>query len=154
MAIEGRYQPSDHPDIPPAPYIRVQVAIPSPHRPTEDIEFLVDTGADVTTIMPDALLQLGLDVGKVQGQMKVAEGSGGISRYKEIKAELRFRDATSPTYFQDFTTTIHLSANPRNKGLPSLLGRDILNRCRCVFDAAQERLVLERNQGDEGRTWR
>ena len=150
MAIEGYYLDDEDLDTPPAPYIRVQVAIVIPHRAPKDIDFLVDTGADATTLMPDDLSQLGINVDVIAGPMKMADGSGGESGYKEVEAHLRFRDDLSLTYFQDFETTIHLSANPENHRLPSLLGRDILNRCQCTFDAARGKVVLERNKDDEG----
>ena len=146
MAIEGYYQ-DDH-GAPVAPYIKVQVAIPDLHL-LGDVEFLVDTGADATTLMPDDLAKLGVDIQAVSGPMKTADGSGGASEYKETKAELRFNDDAALGRFQDFGAVIHLSANPENAQLPSLLGRDILNRCQCTFDAAQETATLKRNKGDE-----
>lgn len=33
-------------------------------------------------------------------------------------------------------------------GLPSLLGRDILNRCRCNLDASQGKVTLEPHHAD------
>ncbi len=48
--------------------------------------------------------------------------------------------------WRDFRIQVYV-ASPENEhdatGLPSLLGRDILNRCRCTLDAAESSVALE-----------
>lgn len=48
--------------------------------------------------------------------------------------------------WRSFRIQVYIAA-PENEhdttGLPSLLGRDILNRCRCTLDAAESLVALE-----------
>ena len=52
--------------------------------------------------------------------------------------------------WRDFRIQVYI-ASPENDDaagrLPSLLGRDILNRCRCTLDAADNHVALEPRSG-------
>lgn len=86
-------------ELPPAPRILAYMRSYE-HRLSGNIEFLIDTGADYTTIMPDDRANIVVpDYALVHGYPEVMVGvGGGVGR--------------------------------AYKGTPSLLGRDFLNRCR------------------------
>ena len=142
MAIDGYYKN----DNPPAPYVYGEVYCPD-LRLHGDIEFLVDTGADATSLMPDDMAFMGVDISRVRGRYQRVDGVGGEARYKTTKAVLRFQDHDAFGHFQEFEIDIHLMAGREGQGLPSLLGRDILNECESTFDAIRERVALKRLTG-------
>ena len=109
-----------------------------------DIEFLVDTGADVTSLMPDDMTKMGVDIQRVKGRYQKVDGVGGEAQYKKTRAILRFQDDESLGHFQEFAIDINPTRSKGGQQLPSLLGRDILNECLCSFDAVRERVTLKR----------
>ena len=139
VAIEGYYQNDD----PPAPYVQGQIYLPELDLHGE-VHFLVDTGADVTSLMPGDMDAIGLDFSKARVRHQEMDGVGGQARYKRTKAVLRFEDHDAFGHFQDFEIDIHLMAGKEGQVLPSLLGRDILNECESVFNAVTERVALKR----------
>ena len=143
MAIEGYYKDDD----PPAPYVYGEIYLPDLHL-RGDIEFLVDSGADATSLMPPDLDQIGVDLARVRGTYRTVGGVGGDARYKRTRAVLRFRDHDAFGHFQEFEIDIHLMAGSEGQQLPSLLGRDILNECECTLDGVRERVAIRRLTGE------
>ena len=139
MAIDGYYKD----DGPPAPYVKAQVYLPG-LRAGAEIEFLVDTGADATSLMPDDMALMRVDLRRIRGQSQSVEGVGGEARYKTAKAVLRFQDRDAFGHFQEFEVDIHLMAGRGGQQLPSLLGRDILNECECTLNGVRESVALKR----------
>lgn len=142
MAIDGYYKD----DNPPAPYVYAEVYLPDLHL-YGDVEFLVDTGADATSLMPDDMAMIRVDISRARGRYHKVDGVGGEAQYKTTKAVLRFQDDDVFGHFQEFEIDIHLTEGKAGQQLPSLLGRDILNECECTFDAVRERVVLKRLTG-------
>jgi len=143
VAIEGYYKSDD----PPAPYVYGEIYLPDLHL-RGDIEFLVDSGADATSLMPPDLDQIGVDLMRVRGTHRRVGGVGGEARYKRTRAVLRFRDHDAFGHFQEFEIDIHLMAGSEGQQLPSLLGRDILNECECTLDGVRERVAIRRLTGE------
>ena len=112
-------------------------------RLSSQVEFLVDTGADSTSLLPYDVGRMGIDLRAVEGGYRNADGVGGKTRYKTTKAVLRFQDTAALSGSCEFEIDVDLIAEEADDQLPSLLGRDILNRCRCTFDAASGSVVLE-----------
>ena len=139
MAIVGYYKD----DAPPAPYVYGEVYLPD-LRLHGDIEFLVDTGADATSLMPDDMALIGVDISRIGRRYQKVDGVGGEARYKRTKAVLRFQDHDAFGHFQEFEIDIHLMAGREAQQLPSLLGRDILNECECTLDGVREGVALRR----------
>ena len=79
--MQGRYRDDD----PPAPYVRAQVYLPG-LRAAAEVDFLVDTGADATSLMPDDMATMGIDVRNFKGRYRKVEGIGCEARYKTTKA--------------------------------------------------------------------
>lgn len=139
MAIDGYYKDDD----PPAPYVKAQVYLPG-LRTGAEVEFLLDTGAHATSLMPDDMTMMRVDLRRVRGQPQEVSGVGGQAWYKRAKAVLRFQDHDAFGHFQEFEIDIHLMAGREGQQLPSLLGRDILNECECTLDGVRERVALRR----------
>ena len=150
MAIVGYYKDDD----PPAPYVYGEVYLPDvrPYGGIDaglhgDVEFLVDSGADATSLLPYDMTLIGVDISKVRGRYQKVDGVGGEARYKTTKAVLRFQDEDAFGHFQEFEIDIHLTRGDAGQQLPSLLGRDILNECECTLDGVRERVALKRLTG-------
>ncbi len=139
MAIDGYYKE----DNPPAPYVYGEVYLPDLHL-HGDIEFLVDTGAHATSLMPHDMTAMGIDVRRIPGRYQKVEGVGGEARYKATRAVLRFQDHDAFGHFQEFEIDVHLTRGDAWQQLPSLLGRDILNECECTVDGVRERVAIKR----------
>lgn len=139
MAIDGYYKN----DSPPAPYVYGEIYLPQ-LRLRGDIEFLLDTGADATSLMPNDMALMGVDISRIRERYQSVRGVGGQARYKTTKAVLRFQDHDAFGHFQEFEIDIHLMAGREGQQLPSLLGRDVLNECECTLDGVRERVAIRR----------
>lgn len=114
-----------------------------------DVSFLVDTGADTSRLsVPDAY-QIGLDFSNIQRRSE-AHGVGGVVQSYVESAIIVFSEPNVAIwgYEQD------LEILPPQSGsgvddlhdslkLPSLLGREILDRWRMVYAPLEEHLTFE-----------
>ena len=89
-----------------------------------DLSFMVDTGADETYLMPGDALVLGLDHSLLTATSR-AVGVGGETVDFSEPAVLVFEDRRN-LYVYGFDLTI-ADLNPHLLGVPSLLGRNILD---------------------------
>ena len=114
-----------------------------------DVEFLLDTGADATTLLPDTSNRLGIDVRSVRSPVVHVHGVGGGVSCKSVEADISFPDESHSSGHREFSFHLvlvegEMSGADEGKGLlPGLLGRDILNLCECTFNAATGRITLE-----------
>ena len=93
-----------------------------------EIPFLVDTGDDRTTLFPFDSYRMGIDFSKLPGDTREgATGVGGRARSKTLPALVAFDDPGRNVYVYDIDLTI-MEPNEEIEGIPSLLGRDVLNR--------------------------
>ena len=111
------------------------------------VPFLLDTGADVTTIHPrDAgpagvpfdLLGVGVTVG----------GIGGQSTYYREPAMLVFSDNTERRNYRYHITVDIAKPEDVSGEIPSLLGRDIIDRWRMVYDRTDDLLEFTVRSSD------
>jgi hypothetical protein len=111
------------------PYMAAHVNIQS-QRIFGEVSFLVDTGADSTVLMPVDAGRLGVEYGRLSETTK-STGMGGESEDFVEQAQLVFRDDSDVLYVYDVALVI---ARPRPKIdiLPSLLGRDVIDRWRLI----------------------
>jgi hypothetical protein len=100
-----------------------------------DLSFLVDTGADGVFIMPGDALRMGIDYGSLELAPGVSVGVGGETRDFLEPAVLAFTDGDQ-VYVYDMAVTIgHVDANLL--AVPSLLGREVLDRWHLVYRPAR-----------------
>ena len=114
------------------PFIRGRLIIPR-LQVDSPVDFMVDTGADVTCLHPGDLRPLGIETRFVpDGSAIEASGIGGSGRYFEEIAVLQFEDETETRYY---AINLYIAEpNQHMEGLPSVLGRDVINRWRIIYD--------------------
>src|SRR5277367_5195431 len=117
-----------------APYLEAHIFFPSLGL-RGLISFLVDTGADSTVLMPPDSGKLGVDFSSLITQT-TCDGIGGSARCFSEKAMLSFADNR---YVYSYIIAVDLLVPDRhNRRMPSLLGRDLMNRWRSVFDPSKQ----------------
>ncbi len=149
MRIQGRLE--HNVGAPSSPYITAVVELPN--GKSAPINFLVDTGADFTTIHTADSIKLGIGVlpTGVPGN-KISVGIGGFAEYKRQDAKLTFKSskqvyeweekiAIGPCGEDRFSAA--LAGVLRGNSTPSILGRDFLSRGRLVIDDAADEVFLE-----------
>lgn len=141
MALVGFYRSVA--DEPPAPYLKAQVTLPNLGVAGE-VDFLIDTGADVTFLHPEDVDNLGIDQGQLTpGALERAAGIGGGSDYYRETATLIFQDSAGGELSCELDVFINPQPAPALLDAPSLLGRDFLNRCDVRLNRSQTLARLE-----------
>ena len=107
------------------PYLQGHLFIPR-FGMEATISFLVDTGADHTTLMPNDGTRLRVPFDQL-GKPSGGTGAGGAFEYHEEPATLIFVEDTQDLRHYDIVLSI---VTPKSglEIVPSLLGRDILNK--------------------------
>lgn len=128
-----------------AGYINAHIISPSLGI-DETIEFLVDTGATRTTLLDKDAIFLGLDYSNLKKYNQNVSGIGGSVETFIID------DATlilgSKQIHLSIFVVRHALGNLNKEDkikilrIPSLLGRDVINRFRLVFDKQENNLFL------------
>ena len=103
------------------------------------ITFLVDTGAYKTTILPRDGQRLRLPYDRLRGNISI-HGVGGSSRHFWERVILNFNDDGATITRLIEVGIMPYSDVPQTFGLPSLLGRDVLNNWRILYDQPANRL--------------
>jgi hypothetical protein len=112
--LEGRFVGASG-----APYIQAHVSFPR-LRLRGLVWLLIDTGADVTVLMPRESKRLRIDFHGLTSST-VSQGIGGVARAYEEPAAISFYDRA---YIYSYITKIELAAPvAHNSRIPSLLGR-------------------------------
>lgn len=112
------------------------------------VEFLLDTGSDVTVLMPSDAKRLGVDFSKLT-QTRTSYGVGGKAEDFIIPAVLIVNDEDE-THAYRFALRIAKSI-PEIEDAPSLLGRDIAKNWNISIKFPDERLEIEVVMSDESR---
>jgi hypothetical protein len=110
------------------------------------VPFLADTGCDRTTLMPFDSVPLKIPFDQLTNQ-RTAYGFGGGGKVFFIPAILVVSDKTT-LYGYRFAIDI---AEPTDalEGMPSLLGRDIMQNWKMNFDFPEHKLTFEIQTCDE-----
>ena len=117
----------------------------------EPISFLVDTGADLTSLMPADGHRIGLNYASLRlNQRRTIYGDSGSIRvwWENAFVLLTEADATERTYrirLQIFPDV------PRLQDLDSLLGQEIISRWRMVHDPSKGHLGFTVRSADATR---
>lgn len=115
----------------------------------ETIEFVIDTGANKTVLLDKDAITLGIDYKKLKKHDRDFVGIGGSIRTYIIEDALLLFKAEKEVKIR---TPIFVVKHPIEEmdeaekmkvlRIPSLLGRDIINRFRLIFDKQKEEIAL------------
>ena len=112
---------------------------------TQEILFLVDTGSYRTCLHPFETARLGINYQELDRRTLIqSSGIGGSAGYYLEPAWLMFNESTGGYVFcQLEMAIIEQTDDPAIGDLPSLLGRDFLNRCRVFLDSEMNIVQME-----------
>jgi hypothetical protein len=132
--LRGRFEGTND-----RPYLDGRLVIPRSNLKA-DISFLIDTGADTSALMPADARRLGIDYATLTGE-RVSVGIGGVSRSYTEPVLVAFSDPGKSLYVYQIDIVIP-APSPALFRLPSLLGRDILNRWSMSYNPSRNRLGI------------
>ncbi len=112
------------------------------------VSFLIDTGADVTTVPPEVIQRLQIDYTQFRNVF-IASGIGGSENLFAEPAELFFHDADRGELYRYSTEVCILPLTAQYLTYPSLLGRDVINRWSMLCDPVNGALEIEIRTSDE-----
>jgi hypothetical protein len=122
------------------PYIEGRLIFPA-LKISGDISFLIDTGADRSLLHPDDGIRLGIDYANLTGNAE-SVGIGGICQNFVEPAWFVFSEPKRFLYIHFVDLAISPPA-PERMQLPSLLGRDILDKWRMIYNPIKKRLTFQ-----------
>lgn len=141
MILQGRFG-----DTSGRPYLEGRLHIPR-LRLVTDISFLVDTGADSTTLLPDDAKKMGLDFSALTINSHPSKGVGGFSEGYVEQALLVFNDPGRSICWYNLDLDI-LKPDEHLREMPSLLGRDVLNRMKMCYSPPTNSLSFQATGAD------
>lgn len=121
------------------PYVGGVLVIPR-FNLYSDIRFLVDTGADTTTLSPRAARIMGLQYSQLRHRKQSLGVGGEVTTYSEQATVIFFDGPHDREY--EITLDI-LPDDDLHRPLPSLLGRDILNLWTMHYSPVTDELGFE-----------
>lgn len=128
------------------PYVSGRLLLPRIQAST-NLSFLVDTGADRSTLMPTDAIKMGIDHNTLIDPTMVGGMGGDAACFQEI-AVLVFdepnRNLTQYYYITMMIPEVHQDL----MRMPSLLGRDILDRWRMNYDPSRNGLKFTVRSAD------
>ena len=112
----------------------------------ETVEFLVDTGASRTTICDKDAIRLGIDFARLEKLSEGMLGIGGmVNTYVLNDVKLIFRREDEKDHIENFKKIYvlkHTLLDERIMRIPSILGRDMLNKYALVYDKRHEKVYI------------
>ena len=118
------------------PFVEGRLALPS-LRVDRSILFLLDTGADITCLHTRDSRRAQIPFNALRSRT-YTRGIGGASRYFRETAIISFSDGPHTRYY---VVELHIAEpNEANENLPSLLGRNIINKWYMQYDPANDKL--------------
>ena len=108
------------------------------------VDFLVDTGADLTCLHYPDVAVAGVDHGLLEEVSRPASmrGVGGSAEYRVVTSDVILDDLDTGPVFYRMPLLIAAEAQSGRLERPSLLGRDLLDRHMMLYDPRQDRLEL------------
>ena len=110
------------------------------------VEFLVDTGASRTTISDKDAIRLGIDYFKLEKLPGGTLGIGGnVDTYVAKGSEVSFKTRDKKYHVEKLDKLYvlrHERVDDNIKRIPSVLGRDVLNKYLFVYDRRKEKAAI------------
>ena len=128
------------------PFLKATLYLPRLRLQLE-IDFLVDTGTDTTTLSPSDGHEMGLNYDDLTQISIPSIGVGGISERYVEQAVVMFDDVDRMVCMYSIDLDI-LEPQPQIQRLPSLLGRDILNRMHIRYSFPTNTLTFHVETAD------
>ena len=124
------------------PYIEGKLYLPRLSAQT-NVSFLIDTGADLTTLMPADSNRMGLDYARLQLSETTIGGIGGVEEdnYTE-PAMVVFQGTNDALYCYALDLRI-MPDKDYLVDMPSLLGRDILQHWIMTYAPPTDELTMQ-----------
>lgn len=132
--IKGRFEAGTG-----RPYVEAAILIPR-LLVSGNVSFLIDTGADVTTLHPVDVARLGMAYSDLDPPTSSSIGVGGRARASVEPALLSFLDGRRLATFRAILSIP--ASTQHNQKVTSLLGRDVLNRLRITYDGPAEKALM------------
>ncbi|MBI2184788.1 MAG: hypothetical protein HYU39_07515 [Thaumarchaeota archaeon] len=118
-------------------YLTAVVAVPKLNI-RQSIELLIDTGATKTAILDKDVLSMGISYARLGESKQPLLGLGGVvGTFVARDAELYFRTDEGAEHRESLTELLvvrHDKIDENILRIPSVLGRDILNKLRLIYD--------------------
>ena len=108
--------------------------------------FLLDTGSDVTTVGASDVTYLHIPRERLSVPTGIS-GVGGSGYFSTEKAYVAFEDEPDNTQFNVYEIDLYITRSETGS-LPSLLGRNIINRWRIDYDPLDGKLECEVRSDD------
>ena len=150
MAVIRGYFPTGFHSLP-APYVQAFLHLPRGES-SGLIDFMIDTGADNTTLSLTDVERINLNYRRVRrSSLLPVQGIAGEQLFYSEEAILVFRDEDARTYV--FPINIHIpkrgkpSQANQQRRLPSVLGRDVVNQCGVLIDFHEGRVEVTPPEG-------
>lgn len=139
MEIRGFFREEDNAAYIIATLLSIELDIHSPVR------FLMDTGASRTIISDMDAIKLGIDYFLLPRFKAGTAGIGGVvDTYFIQNANLIFKtqEGAHTEKMDEIFVLKHKRRDERIKRIPSLLGRDILNKYQLLLDRKSNRVII------------
>lgn len=126
------------------PYVVCRLIIPR-LQVSRPISFLLDTGADTTSLHPRDARGTGIPFAQLSNK-RDSRGIGGSSSYFSEPAILSFSDDAVARIYQ--VGLLIAEPSDTNEALPSLLGRNVINHWYMQYDFSEDRLEFTVRHAD------
>ena len=110
------------------------------------VQFLVDTGADDSLLSPGDASAAGVDFSALRSRSTALGLGGAVECYVE-PATIAFVGDDDIRYSYNMELEI-AAMQPETMGLPSILGREVIDRWRMVYDPTMDVLEFEVRSAD------
>lgn len=129
-----------------AGYINVHV-ISSSMGIDETVEFLIDTGASKTTLLDKDAIFLDLDYDDLKKHSQNVSGIGGSVETFIVEDSTLLLDSVEirvPIFvLRHDIENLNKDERIRILRIPSLLGRDVINRFKLIFNRDKDEIIFE-----------
>lgn len=138
--IHGSYRPG-YVGGPPRPFVRVIVALPR-FNTVRQVDMLIDSGADTTTLQPkDSLLLLEEQQFSQLKERHKVQGFGGFTNFFQEDAAIGF--FVPDTHICWIPIVIDIAELKAPSGIPSVLGNDVMQFGITHLDAINGTVKIE-----------